>query len=149
MKYVQELFTGNTVVGSIESHHDDYGAKGHVEPATMQLAKHLITLTLSDGGTKDFAPHLTDVRNGARMREGEASARILGYQSFAHLYAPDGQVAQHIDSLTETVAEWIRHYDINLLLSTRRLRDHRDHVAGGKHRVASRISHRSRGWSRY
>jgi LmbE family N-acetylglucosaminyl deacetylase len=131
MKYVQELFTEATAIGSIEAHDDDYGSKGHIEPLTRQLTKHLITLTPSNNGTKNFAPHTTDIRGGGRMQEGRAGAEVLGYQSFARVYAPDGQLAEHADSVVATVAEWIRHYNINLLLSTRRLHDHRDHIAAG------------------
>jgi LmbE family N-acetylglucosaminyl deacetylase len=133
MKQVTELLTEDVVLGDVEAHLDDTLVKGHVQAVTkrLRLPKHVITLTPSDAGTKDFAPHTTIVRDGGRIAEGRACAKILGFQTFAQLYAPDGNVAQHVNELAPTVAEWIRHYNINLLLSSRLLHDHPDHVATG------------------
>jgi LmbE family N-acetylglucosaminyl deacetylase len=131
MNYAETLFADTTRIGRIQSHRDDEATGGHVEARTIGLPKHLITLTPSNAGTRDFAPKVTDVRNGGRIAEGRASAKMLGYQTDAQLYAPDGNVMRHIDAVVPTVAEWIRHYDINVLMSTRRLTDHADHIAAG------------------
>jgi len=131
MNYAESLLTETTRVGRVQPHRDDEGTGGHIESRTIGLPKHLITLTPSNNGTRNFAPDVTDIRNGGRITEGRASAKVLGYQTDAQLYAPDGNVAQHIDTIVPTVAEWIRHYDINLLLSTARLTDHPDHIAAG------------------
>ena len=130
----------------IAPHPDDesLGCGGTIARYTQGGAT-VALLVISDGAALDEKNGNTENLTAERIQETQAAARILGVQHVAFLGLPDGQLAQHGETIHKAVNQQLINFTPDIVFCPSPIDGHHDHAAVA--RVMLQLHREVPGWS--